>query len=102
MTRAVAVALTTGVALGAAGCGSGDEESPRDALADRVVAVLEADGGAVDGDLEGADVTCPTVEAPEPGDRATCTVRLDGNRTVDVDVEFEGDGSIAVVAVVPG
>jgi hypothetical protein len=100
LTRAVAVAASATVVL--AGCGDGDDGSRRDALAERVVAVLEADGGAVDGNLDGADVTCPAVDDPAPGDRATCTVGLDGDRSVQVDIEFEADGSIAVVAVVPG
>ena len=76
----------------AAGCGDGDEP-PADALADRVAAVL---------DLEGADVTCPDVEAPEAGDRATCTARFDRERRMQVDIEFDADGAFAVVAVVPG
>lgn len=81
--------------------GSGGSEGA-DRLADRVVGVLEAQGDAVDGDLEGADVSCPTVRDPEPGDRATCVIRFDDGRRVEVDVEFDADGSIAVVAVVPG
>ena len=82
-------------------CGGGDPP-PRDALAERVVAVLEADGDVVDGDLDGADVACPSVDEPTAGDRATCTIQLDGDGAVEVDVEFDADGSIAVVAVVPG
>ena len=82
-------------------CGGGDGK-PSDALAARVVAVLEADGDAVDGDLGGADVSCPQVREPQAGDRATCTIRFDGGRRVDVDVEFQADGAIAVVAVIPG
>ena len=64
--------------------------------------MLEADGEAVDGDLQGADVTCPEIGEPEAGDRATCTVRFAGDRKVEVDIEFDADGAIAVVAVVPG
>jgi hypothetical protein len=93
-----AVATTT---LLLAACGGGDED-PADALADRVVAVLEADGDAVDGDLSGADVRCPEVREPDVGDRATCTIRLSGDRRIHVDVEFEEGGAIAVVAVIPG
>lgn len=89
---------TTALALAA--CGGDDE--PADALAERVVAVLEADGGAVDGNLAGADVSCPDVRDPEAGDRATCTIRFDGDRRIHVDVEFEADGAITVVAVIPG
>lgn len=84
--------------LAACGGGNGD---PGDDLADRVVAVLEAEGDAVDGDLEGADVSCPDVRDPEEGNRATCTIRFDGGGSADVDVEFEADGSLTVIAVIP-
>jgi hypothetical protein len=97
-----APSLLLGALVVAAACGGDDggDETGED-LADRVVAVLEADGEAVDGSLEGAAVTCPDVD-PEPGDRATCTIELAGDRQVQVDVEFDGDGAITVVAVVPG
>lgn len=78
--------------VGLAACGGGDDP-PADALAERVASVLE---------LRGADVTCPDVEAPEAGDRATCTARFDRDRRMQVDIEFDDDGAFAVVAVVPG
>jgi hypothetical protein len=87
-----------------AGCGddsSGATDGAGGDLAERVVAVLEADGQTVDGDLEGADVSCPDVHDPQPGDRATCDVRFGPQREVEVDVEFGDGGSITVVAVVP-
>ena len=90
MLRAVAL-VAVGGAL-AVGCGD-DDEAPAVALAVRVAAVL---------DLQGADVTCPDVDAPEAGDRATCTARFDRDRRMQVDIEFEDDGAFAVVAVVPG
>jgi hypothetical protein len=68
-------------------------------LADRVREVLAADGAAVPGDLGSARVTCPRVDEPDPGDLATCVVRFDDAREVEVDVEFEADGAITVVAV---
>ena len=90
MLRPVAALAVVGVVV--VGCGD-DVEAPADALADRVVAVL---------DLEGAEVTCPEVEKPEAGDRATCTAHFDSDRELQVDIEFEADGAFAVVAVVPG
>jgi hypothetical protein len=96
-------AVVLGAVVVATGCGGGDDGGPDagEVLADRVVAVLEADGGAIDGDLTGAEVTCPIVRTPAEGDRATCVVRFDGSRVVEVDVEFQADGAIRVVAVVP-
>lgn len=99
MLRRLALVLLVPVPVGA--CGGGGSDDPGDGLADRVVAVLEAEGDAVDGDLEGAEVTCPDVGDAAAGDRATCTVRFDGGGAADVDVEFEADGAITVVAVVP-
>ena len=99
LRHALAVAVP---ALAALACGSGNDRGADGALEERLVAVLEAEGDAVDGDLTGADVTCPDVGEPSAGDRATCTLRFDGDRQVQVDVEFDADGSIAVVAVVPG
>jgi hypothetical protein len=81
-------------------CGNGGARAGDD-LADRVIALLERNG-PVDGDLEGADVRCPDVRAPADGDRATCEVSFGGSREVEVDVEFRADGSIVLVAVVPG
>lgn len=91
------------VVLGAAvaACGDDTEERPADRLADRLVAVLEADPGTVDGDADEADATCPSVDSPEPGDVATCVLRFDDGREVEVDLEFQADGSIVVVGVLP-
>ena len=85
------VALPLGL-IGLAACG-GDDDPPADALAERVADVLE---------LSGADVTCPDVEDPEAGDRATCTARFDRERRMQVDIEFDADGAFAVVGLVPG
>ncbi len=93
------MAMVLGGAVAA--CGGGGSDDAGDDLADRVVAVLEAEGDAVDGDLEGADVSCPDVRDPEEGHRATCTVTFDGGGSADVDVEFQADGSLTVIAVVP-
>jgi hypothetical protein len=99
----VALGALLAVVVGpAAGCG-GDDPPPDagEVLAERVVAVLEADAGVLDGDVAAADVTCPDVRSPAAGNRATCVVRFDDGRAVEVDVEFEADGALTVVAVVP-
>jgi len=96
-TAVVAIAAVT-VAIPA--CGD-DGGSASDALADRLAALLEAEPDAIDGDVDDAQVTCPSVPSPEPGDVATCVVRFDDGRRVEVDVEFQAGGAIAVVAVVP-
>ena len=85
-----------------AACGD-DDDAPDagDVLAERLVAVLEAEGDAIDGDLEGADVSCPDVRAPAAGDRATCVVTLARGQELEIDVEFQDDGALTVVAVVP-
>lgn len=77
----------------AAACGDDEPPAAGEVLADRVVAVLELD--------EAADVTCPEVRATAPGDRATCVVDDGAGGVLEVDVEFEADGAITVVAVLP-
>lgn len=85
-----------------------------DSLATRVEAVLASDaetivdrlqqlGVEVDAAAVGeAAVDCPTVDDPEPDDRATCTADIAGAE-VAIDVEFGDDDSIRVVdlSVVP-
>jgi hypothetical protein len=97
--RRAVIALVTATTAATA-CGD-DGGSARDPLAERLVALLEADAEAIDGDVAAAQVTCPTVPSPEPGDVATCVVRFDDGRRLEVDVEFQADGAIVVVAVVP-
>lgn len=98
-----AALLVTGAGCGDDDGDGGDSETGGDALAERLVAVLEGEGAdRIDGDLDGADVTCPRLDDPRPGDRATCIVEPRRGGEVEVDVEFDADGSIAVVAVVPG
>lgn len=104
-TAAPVVVLLLVGAAGACGGddGEGDAETGGEALAERLVAVLEGAGAdRIDGDLDGADVTCPRLDDPQPGDRATCVVEPRRGGEVEVDVEFDTDGSIAVVAMVPG
>ncbi len=95
LRRSVGVALA--LVAGCGGGGSGNDDGGD--LAGRLRAVLEADGGAVDGDVGAADVVCPTVDDAQPGDLATCVLTLDSDREVEVDVEFQEDGTITVVAV---
>lgn len=103
----VAAAAAT---LVGAGCADDGPEDPADALAERVSAILEDDGGAVlDRLQEGglgldaraladAEVVCPRVRTPDPGDRATCRVAA-GEVELEVDVEFAADGGLQVVQV---
>jgi hypothetical protein len=95
---AALVALVAPVLFGGGDDGGGGD--PAKALADRLVAVLEAAPGTVDGDVADARVTCPVVHDPAAGDEATCVLRFPGDRRVEVDVEFQADGSIDVVSVV--
>jgi hypothetical protein len=48
--------------------------------------------------VEGDDLLCPAVDAPDPGDRATCTLSLDAAEVL-IDVEFGDEGSVTVVGV---
>lgn len=92
--------MAVAVALAVSACGDDGAEPPAaDRLADRLVAVLAADPGNVDGDVTDAEVTCPSIADPDPGDVATCVLRFDDGRDVEVDVEFQADGAIVVVAV---
>jgi outer membrane lipopolysaccharide assembly protein LptE/RlpB len=110
--RRLAALATIAAFLVAAGCGDdtdGDTDSAT-ALAQRISAILESDssavverlaegGSEVDADaLADADVVCPRVEAPEPGDRATCRVTAAGTE-LELDVEFQDDGGIEVVTL---
>ncbi len=84
------------------GCGGGDDDAGGgtvDDLPGRLRAVLEADGGAVEGDVASAEVVCPVVREVAAGDLATCVLTFDDGREVEVDVEFDADGAFAVVAV---
>lgn len=111
--RGVAATLAAVVAaLLGGGCDDGDDASsdPADVLADRVSAVLADDSSAVlerlaEGDvgvtaeaLADADVRCPRVTEPAAGDRATCRVTT-GDAELELDVEFDADGGLEVVAV---
>jgi hypothetical protein len=104
-----AVAAAAAMSVGA-GCADDGPDDPADALADRVSAILEEDGGAVldrlqegglgvDAEALGdAEVVCPQVRTPDPGDRATCRV-VAGDLELEVDVEFTADGGLQVVQV---
>ena len=84
--------------------------SPGDDLDDRVHDALVAEPGPIidrlaelglDADaaaLEEAEVRCPTVDDPQPGDTATCTVVGFGDE-VTVDVQFADGGGVQVVGV---
>jgi len=107
---ALAIALTAAVALGA-GCGDEGDDDPAALLADRVSAILDSDssavvdrlaesGSALDAAaLADAAVRCPRVAAPEPDDRATCRVTAADGTELELDVEFQDDGGIEVVAL---
>jgi hypothetical protein len=97
----------------AAGCGddggggapSGLEEQVAAVVADGAEDVqvrLETLGVTVERSelesVEGDDLLCPAVDAPDPGDRATCTLSLDAAEVL-VDVEFGDDGGVAVVGI---
>jgi len=108
----VVTAVLAVVALaGAAACSEDDEpDGPAEALAARVSAILDDDGSAVlerlaEGDvgvtaaeLAEADVLCPAVTDPDPGDTATCRVTA-GDVELELDVEFGDDGGLTVIAV---
>lgn len=94
------LALLVGVVAVLAGCGSDGGAEPADRLTERLVAVLRADPAVVGGDVGDAEVMCPVVRTPDPGDVATCVLRFEGGRRVEVDVEFQADGAIVVVGVV--
>lgn len=105
------VAVLAAVAL-AGGCADDDAapDDPAGALAERVSAVLGSEGSAVldrlaqgdvgvtAEDLAAAEVLCPRVTEPAPGDRATCRVTA-GGVELELDVEFRADGGIEVIAV---
>jgi hypothetical protein len=93
-----------------AGCADDPPPGPAEVLADRVSRILEGEGDAVlqrlaeggiglDADALGeADVLCPRVTDPAPGDRATCRVTVD-DVELELDVEFGADGGLQVVQV---
>jgi hypothetical protein len=97
------------VALALTGCSS-DGDGPSDVLAEQVRAALAADPAAVADrldeqgltvdadDLAAAELTCPEVSDPSPGDVATCTAAIAGE-AVAIDVEFGEDGAVTVVGV---
>lgn len=95
---AASSALVLVLSACAGGGGGGDGGRPAEVLADRVAALLAAGDSS---DAAGADVTCPSVRDPRPGDRATCVARMDDGHVSEVDVEFQADDSIVVVAVAP-
>lgn len=109
MLRAV-LAGAAAASLAVAGCADDAPADPADALAERVSGILEGDGEAVlqrleeggiglDADaLAGAEVLCPRVRDPAPGDRATCRVTA-GEVELEVDVEFGAGGGLQVVQV---
>jgi hypothetical protein len=97
----------------AAGCGDDSGGGAASELEEQVAAVvadgaedvrvrLESLGVTVErGELEsveGDDLRCPAVDAPDPGDRATCTLSSDAAEVL-VDVEFGDDGSVTVVGI---
>lgn len=110
LTRWAATAALVAAAAFVAACAEDEPDDPAAALADRVAAILDDDGSAVlerlaEGDvgvdadqLADAEVLCPRVTEPEPGDRATCRVTA-GAAELEVDVEFQEGGSLEVVAV---
>lgn len=101
LTRIAALlALAVAVVLGGCGdTGGGRRDTAGNELSRRVRAVLTADPTLVDG-LAIEDVTCPNVTEPAPGDRATCIVHVDGVAPrVEVDIEFDEDGTFVVVDV---
>jgi hypothetical protein len=105
MLTRIAVASLPLLAATACSADSGDDE-----LGARVHAVLAADPGPVvarlaelgvdvgAGALEDAEIGCPKVDEPEPGDTATCVTEL-ADREVSVDVEFTDDGGVRIVCV---
>jgi hypothetical protein len=107
--RAVVVAIALLVVAGA-GCSDDGPDDPAEVLADRISAILEGDGDAVlqrleEGglgvsaeELADADVVCPRVTDPAPGDLATCNLTTD-EVELELDVEFREDGGLEVVQV---
>lgn len=103
MLRPGAVALCAALAAPAAVAGCGDDGGGGEgALAERVLALFAASGGSGNVDLTGAEATCPEVDEPAAGDRATCVVRPAAGERIEVDIEFGEQGSIALVGVVSG
>lgn len=102
--------VTAAVTILVGGCADDPPADPAEALADRVTGILEGDGEVVLQRLEeggiglgadalrDADVLCPRVTDPAPGDRATCRVAADGVE-LELDVEFVADGGLRVVQV---
>jgi hypothetical protein len=111
--RLAAMAITGVVAAMAAGCGDDGGGGAASELEEQVAAVV-ADGAEDVGvrletlgvtverseleSVEGDDLRCPAVDAPDPGDRATCTLSLDAAEVL-VDVEFGDDGGVTVVGI---
>lgn len=91
--------IAAGAAVLAGGCGGGGGNG--DGGGAGAVEDLEARVVSVLGLGDDAVAECPVVRDPEPGDRATCDVR-DGAEQLEVDVEFEPGGAIAIVNVVRG
>jgi hypothetical protein len=83
------VAVVVLVLAAASACGDDGSSSSLD---DRVRDVLSLPSSAA--------VLCPVVREVEAGDLATCVVTHDDGREVEVDLEFEEDGGITVVAEV--
>lgn len=100
----------------AAGCGDEGDDGPAEQLAEQVAAVLVDGAEDVRVRLEvlgvpveraeieavgAGDVSCPSVEGPAAGDRATCAVALTP-ADILVDVEFGAGGEITLVGVEVG
>jgi hypothetical protein len=101
LTRAVALVGLAVVVL--AGCGDGGGSirggEGGNELSRRLRTVLNETPALVEGRLV-EDATCPNITTPNAGDTATCIVHLDGFAPpVQVDIEFNADGSFDVVAV---
>jgi hypothetical protein len=113
MSRLTPVAVAGTLLVLAAGCGDDGGGGPASELEAQVAAVVA--GGAEDvrarldslgvdvepSELEGVggdDLSCPPVDDPDPGDRATCELSLDAAEVL-VDIEFAADGSVSVVGV---
>ena len=101
LKRAIALAALAVVVL--AGCGDGGGGvrggDGGNELSRRVRDVLNASPNLVDGRAV-EDATCPNITTAAAGDTATCIVHLDGMAPpVNVDIEFNADGSFDVVTV---
>ena len=99
-TTVVALCLVAG-----ASCGGDDTGGNGPSLRDRVNGVLDAEPEIVVRrlahfgvnvtveQLDGAGLSCPDVDHPEAGDRATCRLSFDdAGIEVEVDVEFVASG----------